>query len=96
MVAVDLVDGAGALSGLQAAVSRALAETAGYEPEARPYRPHVTVARVRSGARVPARERTGLEPPGGGGGFHGAALTLYRSRLSPSGARYEPAERVEL
>jgi 2'-5' RNA ligase len=95
VLAVDLGDGAGALAALQAAVSEALAARGGYEPEARPYRPHVTVARVRSGARVPARERAGLEAPGGDA-FAGAALTLYRSRLSREGARYEPLERVEL
>jgi 2'-5' RNA ligase len=95
VVAVDVADGAGALSALQAALSAALADRGGYEPEARAYRPHVTVVRVRSGARVPARDRSGLEPPDGGG-FSGAALTLYRSRLSAAGARYEPAQRVEL
>jgi 2'-5' RNA ligase len=86
VLAVDLADPAGGLAALQARVSDALARGAGYEPERRPFRPHVTVARVRSGARVgdlslPAVPRLG---------FDGLAVTLYRSRTASSGAIYEP------
>jgi 2'-5' RNA ligase len=95
LVALDLVDGSGALGGMHRRVSDALARRTGYEPEARPFRPHVTVARLRSGARVPASEPTGPEPPGGPA-FDGAALTLYRSHLTREGARYEAVERVDL
>jgi 2'-5' RNA ligase len=95
VLAVDLVDGSGALTALQARVSGALADRAGYEPEARAYRPHVTVARVRSGTRMRAADRATLDPPGGPP-FDGAALTLYRSRLSSEGAHYEAVMRAEL
>lgn len=94
VLAVGLRDGAGALARLQSELSAALTKDGGYEPEVRAYRPHVTVARVRSGARVPARERAGPESPGGDA-FSGAAVTLYRSRLGSAGARYEPVERIE-
>ena len=63
-LALDLVDGAGRVRGAAGrCVAEALAALGAYEPEQRPFRPHVTVARVRRGARVargaarPARRR---------------------------------------
>ena len=57
----------------------------GVATEARPYRPHVTLARLRKGARAgPVEGGPALEP------FTADEVTLYRSRLSPRGARYEP------
>ena len=58
-LSLDLVDGAGGCARVQRCVSDALAALGAYTPEARPFRPHVTVARVRRGARV---SRT-LPPP---------------------------------
>lgn len=92
IIAVDVADERGALASLQERVSRALATEAGYEPETRPFRPHVTVARVRGGARVPTEPLSMPPVPG----FAGTALTLYRSHLSRSGARYEALLRVAL
>lgn len=45
----------GKLAALQAELSRALASGGWYRPESRPFWAHVTVARVRSGARLDAR-----------------------------------------
>jgi 2'-5' RNA ligase len=75
-------------------VSAALAAAGLYEPERRPFRPHATVARLRAGARPPraAAHLDGPEPVA----FAGEAVTLYRSRLSRSGARYEPLERIPI
>jgi RNA 2',3'-cyclic 3'-phosphodiesterase len=92
VLAVDLDDPAGRLAELQARVSDALAAEAGYRPEKRPFRAHVTVARVRRGERVRPVELP--DPPAGP--FAPAALTLYRSRLQRSGAEYEPLARAEL
>jgi 2'-5' RNA ligase len=92
VLAVDLEDPSGACSALQARVAEALVRVAGHEPEARPFRPHVTVARVRARERVPPDE---LEPPAPLR-FRPAALVLYRSRLERGGARYEPVARVAL
>jgi 2'-5' RNA ligase len=92
VLAVDLVDGDGALAALQRSVSDALVAVAGHEPEERAFRPHVTVARVRKGARIRAPELAPLEPLE----FAGAALTLFRSHLGSAGAQYEPLTRVEL
>jgi 2'-5' RNA ligase len=93
VLAVDVEDAGERLRGLQRRVSDALQEGAGYVPEKRPYRPHVTVARVRKGARVRGREELPAPPAQS---WTGGALTLYRSLLSPSGARYEPVARVTL
>lgn len=92
LLAVDLTDERGELAALQRRLSDALAAGAGYEPESRAFWPHVTVARVAKGARVRARELKGprVEP------FPGRALTLYRSRLQRSGARYEPVASAPL
>lgn len=55
-------------------------------PEDRPYRPHVTVARVRGGRRpsqlgdLPAPPGLRIVPEG---------LVLYRSTPAPGGTRYE-------
>ena len=93
VLAVDLADDGGALAGLQARVSDALESDAGFEPEKRPFRPHVTVARVPRGARVNASDELAAPAPLQ---FAGAAVTLYRSRLSRAGAQYEPLARAEL
>jgi 2'-5' RNA ligase len=92
VLAVELEDPEARLGALQARVSEALAASAGYEPESRPFRAHVTVARVRRGERVRRQEL----PPPPGGRFTPPAVTLYRSRLSRAGAEYEALARAEL
>ncbi len=83
---------------MQAEVSERLVEAGLYEPEKRPFWPHVTVARVRSEGRKPV---TVERPPGKlpealSEPFYGVRLTLYRSQLQPTGARYAPLAQVEL
>jgi 2'-5' RNA ligase len=92
VLVVDLGDGDGTLAAMQACVVDALVAGAGHEPETRPFRPHVTVARLRRGAQRPQVEL----PPAPALSFAGEALTLYRSQLSRDGARYEPLARVGL
>ena len=86
VLTVALADAGGALGALQAAVSAGLAGAGLYEPEARPFRPHVTVARLRAGARAPRTLDAAPEPLA----FAADAVTLYRSRLRRGGAIYEP------
>ena len=86
LVALDLADEGGRAAALQAAVSGALEAAGLYEPEQRPFWPHVTLARVRKGARLGHIDVP--EPPAAP--WRAAALTLYRSWLSREGARYEP------
>ncbi|MGZ4218673.1 MAG: RNA 2',3'-cyclic phosphodiesterase [Solirubrobacteraceae bacterium] len=87
VLAVELSDDGGRLGAVQSALSDALAAGGWYRPEKRPFLAHVTVARVRKGARV----RRGSELPDVPGDqvFCGSRVTLFRSRLSSSGARYE-------
>jgi 2'-5' RNA ligase len=95
VLAVALDDRHGELGALQQALVERLAAERWHEPEARPYLPHVTVARVRGeagGARI-GDAPTQAPPPLV---FDGAAVTLYRSRLGSEGARYEPLSRCAL
>ncbi|HEX6712936.1 MAG TPA: 2'-5' RNA ligase family protein, partial [Thermoleophilaceae bacterium] len=86
LFALDLDDDGGRCSTIQAAVAGALESAGLYEPEKRRFWPHVTLARVRKGGRVRGIEVP--DPPSEP--WTGAAVTLYRSRLSRDGARYEP------
>jgi 2'-5' RNA ligase len=77
---------------MQSAVSDALARGGWYTPEKRQFLPHVTVARVPTRARVRPIELPKLPALP----FLAPAVTLYRSRLQRSGARYEPLASVAL
>jgi 2'-5' RNA ligase len=92
VLAVELLDEGGRLGAVQAALSAALASGGWYKPE-RPFLAHVTVARVRRGVRV----RRGLSLPRVADdlAFVGSTVTLFRSRLSGAGARYEALASVE-
>jgi RNA 2',3'-cyclic 3'-phosphodiesterase len=92
VLAVELGDAAGRLGDVQAALSDALHAGGWYPPEARPFLAHVTMARVRNRARVRPREL----PPLTSEAFAGSRVTLFRSRLGPAEARYEPLGSVQL
>lgn len=86
---------------LQAGLVSKLASAGLYEPEERPFWPHVTVARVRSERgrkRAPMRvERPPKSLPQELlQSFSGVRLTLYLSQFQPRGARYVPLAQVEL
>lgn len=85
VLGVRLDDSSGALARIQGAVSTALSDGGWYTPEKRPFLPHVTVARVPARARIRPTEL----PPLPGLTFNASSVTLYRSRLQRSGARYE-------
>jgi RNA 2',3'-cyclic 3'-phosphodiesterase len=70
----------------------------GFQPEKRPYSPHLTVARFKDVARADSaaiRRAVALTPAEVGACPIGA-VTLFRSRLSPKGSQYEPLLRVPL
>ena len=92
VLAVSLEDADGALARLQAALSAVLVAGGWYAPESRPFLAHVTVARVAREGRAGTPEL--VAPPAGA--IRCSRVTLYRSRLSPAGARYEPLSVVEL
>lgn len=91
LFALDLADEGGRAGAVQAAVAAALEAASLYTPERRPFWPHVTFARVRRGRRAAAIPGGPPTDP-----FEAGEVTLYRSRLSPRGARYEPLARVSL
>jgi 2'-5' RNA ligase len=89
------------VEGLQERMSEVLTFAGLYEPEKRPFWPHLTVARVRAegrGSRRPTRVKvpTGASPTAQIGWFHGVRISLYRSELQPSGSHYVPLAQVEL
>lgn len=92
VLAVELDDVDGGVAQVQSALSDALAAGGWYKPEHRPYLAHVTVARVKGALRGGGPEF----PPPPRLGFDASRVVLYRSRLSPSGAVYEPLTSVEL
>ena len=86
VLTAEVEDPHGSLRALQKAVAEGLAARRLYTPEARAYRPHATVARLRPDGKARRGEIPGPEPLE----FRGEALTLYQSRLRRDGARYEP------
>ena len=89
VLAAGFASPGGGLAALHAGLGRALAAAApGWSPDVRPFRPHVTVARVRRGAR-PRQEAVAAPPRLR---FDAAAVVLLESVLSPSGARYATLE----
>ncbi len=85
----------------QAELSEILAFEGLYEPDSRPFWPHVTVARIRAegrGSRRPmlVKVPSGLSPTAHTGFFDAVRICLYRSELQPQGARYVPLAQVEL
>lgn len=94
------VESPGALA-LQAGLQERLVAARLYEPERRPFWPHVTIARVK-------REERGSKRPARVSKLPGSLtkdlrrtsvcrrMTLYRSEIQPSGARYVPLAQVEL
>jgi 2'-5' RNA ligase len=91
LFAADLADEGGRAAAVHDAVAEPLVEGGWYEREKRPFWPHLTVARVRARERPP---RVDAEPPSGA--FEAREVVLYRSRLSRSGAQYQPLARMRL
>lgn len=91
--ALDLADLDGTLGRWQADLSQRLAASGLYQPEKRPFWPHVTLARVKR-----PRPGPGDAPPLPDelkDAFTADRVTLYRSTLLPQGAHYSPlASRV--
>lgn len=86
-----LVDDEGALRSLAAAVDRALVEE--FAAEARPFHPHLTVARSDPPVSLPAAYR---ETPLATDPWEIDHLVLFRSHLQRPAPRYEPIGRFRL
>jgi len=83
---LGLLNGAETLSALAGAVSERMAPL-GHAAEARPFRPHVTLARYRAPTDVRAAVAAIGDAPVGPG-WEVDALTVYESRLRSDGAEY--------
>ena len=90
-------EGAEPLRKLAGAVGAAL-RSLGFQPEDRPFQPHLTVGRVRDGGRI--EESFFRRWEGLGGERFGAVLVndlvLMQSELRPEGPLYTPIARVAL
>lgn len=82
---VGLDDPAGLLARCAADLDAAL-QPLGFEPESRAFTPHLTLARFRAPLRMSGEWRSPSLPSES---WTCDALTLFRSHLSPKGARYE-------
>jgi 2'-5' RNA ligase len=93
VLTIALDEDGGALEALHGQVVDRLREALPtWRPDERRFRPHVTVARVRRGARP----RRGGLPAAPRGVFSAASVVLFRSHLGRGPARYEALERVAL
>lgn len=93
-------DSPGAVA-LQAELEERLVAMRRYQPEKRPFWPHVTVARVKPESRGSRRPMRISRLPGGlpqrlSQPFGAIRAALYLSELNPQGARYVPLAQVEL
>ena len=92
LFALQLEDPGDSLGAWQQALSDRLHAAGLYEPEKRPFWPHVTLARAKrgkppSGIEVPDLTADLRRP------FEADTVTLYRSTLRPQGAVYEALAR---
>jgi 2'-5' RNA ligase len=71
---------------LQAKVAAGMARC-GFAPEARPYQPHITLARFHGPLRLNKSQHA--LPPSLQRSFTADTVNLYRSHLTPAGSHYE-------
>jgi 2'-5' RNA ligase len=87
---VGVLDRQKALASLQEGVEEAVG-LLGFEREERPFRPHLTLGRVRTAkGRQALLERMGSMLGQEFGTFEVHSVILFKSDLHPSGARYTP------
>lgn len=90
-LALEVHDGHGELEACRSRLAAALEEAIDWREERR-FRPHLTAVRLGRGVE-PVEHPLPVSPALG---FDGEAVTLYRSRLLPEGAEYEPLLRSYL
>jgi 2'-5' RNA ligase len=94
---IGLTQGLPSLAALHDAFDRRLAPF-GFEPEARAYSAHLTLARIKAASRgASAAVRQALRavaPPAAR--FEVTRATVFQSHMSPRGSRYVPLARVPL
>jgi 2'-5' RNA ligase len=96
LYALSLEDAGDAVTAWQAELSSRLEAERLYEPEKRPFWPHVTLARGKRNRALPRLDEPPALPAGLQRPFALERATLYRSTLAPQGAIYEPLAVMEL
>ena len=71
-------------------------ETFGFEPEGRPFKPHITLGRVRSPKNIRETMEAVKNQTGIFGTFRANAIILMQSVLKPTGAEYTPLHQFQI
>jgi len=87
IIVAELLDARGELTALAARVEK-VAHKLGLPREDKPFRPHVTLARLKRS--YDARRWLRLDLAGGAGQCRASGASLYRSELGAAGATYVP------
>jgi len=83
------------LADLVARMDRALADDVGIQAEHRPFRPHLTLGRVKSSRNVEQlQEMMTRNASAAFGDFQADVITLFMSKLEPEGAIHTPMANV--
>jgi len=90
VIAVDVKDAAGVLRRLHDRLAGSLVEAGLMKPEKRPFRPHITIGRLRTPGLVRLTHDCGKVR------FGVESVRLYESKLSREGATYQVLEEVVL
>jgi 2'-5' RNA ligase len=88
------LDAPGTLELLQDAIERACVPL-GFPVEGRPFRPHITLGRVKAGEGLPAEAWPDFPPPGEIP-FLAEQLVLFESRSARGGSVYSPRHTIAL
>ena len=91
---IGLHDREGGFRALASALDRELERY--FPAEKRPFTAHLTVARFNPPVRLAEHTQAMADVPVEAQPFRVTSLILYRSHLSPRGARYEPLQRFAL
>ncbi len=93
---VGMTEGVQELSALQAQVETAL-EAQGFTREERPFRPHLTIGRMKAERRIDGLDKAIEDHKGfAAGTFTAAEMILFRSDLKPTGPVYTPLAKFKL
>jgi RNA 2',3'-cyclic 3'-phosphodiesterase len=96
LYALSLEDAGEAVTAWQGELSARLQAERLYEPERRPFWPHVTLARGKRNRALPRLDHPPAVPATLEREFAPARATLYRSTLTPQGAIYDSLSELAL
>lgn len=93
---VGVTEGVKELAALQGQVETALEEQ-GFTREERPFRPHLTIGRMKAERRIEGLDKAIEEHKGfAAGTFTATEMVLFRSDLKPTGPVYTPLAKFKL